>query len=99
MKKLTKENFKSFTQNELVLVLFGSSTCSPCKMTAKILDEMDTGNILKTKVLVEDNMELAKEYKVELLPTLLLLDDGKTIGKVTGLNDKLTIENLIGRAI
>ena len=95
MIKLTLENFISFTQNELVLVLFGSQTCAPCKMTAKILEIMDTGSILKAKVMIEDSMDLAKKYKVEVLPTLVLMDDGHALGNVTGLNDKLNIQNLI----
>lgn len=90
---LTKENFeKEVIKSDIpVIVDFWATWCGPCKMIAPILEEIAKeydGKIKVAKANVDEQMDLALEYKVEAIPTLFYFKDGKMQAKSVGLMTK-----------
>src|SRR6266700_1914498 len=90
---LTQENFaKEVLQSSVpVLVDFWAEWCGPCKMIAPILDELAeeyNGRIRIGKVNIDDHQNLAAEYRVSAIPTLLLFRQGQVAKQIVGLKSK-----------
>lgn len=91
--KLNKENFeKEVVQSEKnVLVDFYADWCGPCKMLSPILEEIasELGEKVKVgKLNVDESNDLAFEYEVMSIPTLILFENGKVVDRLTGLRSK-----------
>ena len=90
---LTKENFENevLKSDIPVIVDFWATWCGPCRMIAPILDEVEKqleGRVKIAKANVDEQMELAVKYKVEVIPTLFFFKDGKEMKKSVGVLDK-----------
>ncbi len=81
----------------LVILDFGSTTCGPCKILTQILEEInrDYPEIIIGKINVDDNANLAIQFGVMSLPTLVFWKNNEVIQKVTGLKNREFIETLI----
>lgn len=93
---LTKENFQQEVINcdIPVVVDFWATWCGPCRMIAPILEEIAKeydGKIKIAKANIDEQMELAMQYKVEVIPTLFYFKDGKLIEKTVGVVEKQEI--------
>ena len=99
---LTKENFEQevLKSDIPVVVDFWATWCGPCKMIAPILEQIATeyaGKIKVAKANVDEEMQLAIEHKVEVIPTLFYFKDGKVIKKTVGVLEKNEIvKNALG---
>ena len=90
---LTQENFaKEVLQSPTpVLVDFWAEWCGPCKMLAPVLDELAeeyTGRVRIGKVNIDEHQELATQYGIQSIPTLLLFNQGQVTEQVVGLRSK-----------
>ena len=82
----TVEQFNEFINDECVIVDFYATWCGPCKMQAPILEELENsrGEVKIVKVDVDNLQDLAKQYAVMSIPTLLLFKNGKLVDKKIG---------------
>lgn len=93
--KITKENFRTevLEAKETVLIDFWASWCGPCKMIGPIIDQIadERSDIKVGKINVDEEQELAVQFKVMSIPTLLVFKDGKVVNQSLGAKPKATI--------
>lgn len=83
---LENENFNDVVSNDVVLVDFFATWCGPCKMLGPVLEEFDQdrSDVKIVKVDIDEKTDLAREYGVMSVPTLILFKDGKPVATRTG---------------
>ena len=90
---LENENFKEEVLNseKQVLVDFYADWCGPCKMMSPIIDEIaeELGENVKVgKINVDNNQELAIQYDVMSIPTIMIFNKGNIVKTFIGVTDK-----------
>ena len=95
---LTKDNFNSSIESGVTLVDFWAPWCGPCKMQLPIVEELSTelaGTATIAKINVDDEPELASQFGVMSIPTLILFKDGQPVDKMVGVQTKDALRNKI----
>ena len=89
---LTKENFQAeITKSDKpVLVDFWAVWCGPCQMMAPILHELETEmlDVQIGKVDVDEQMDLARQFRVVSIPTLIVFKNGQEVQRMVGVTSK-----------
>lgn len=97
---ITKNNFQEEVLNadKTVLVDFWASWCGPCRMLSPVVDQIAEENdtVKVCKVNVDDEPELAGEFGVSSIPTLIVFKDGKAVQTSVGVKPKAAILDMIG---
>ncbi len=91
--KLSSENFKEEVLNseKPVLVDFYADWCGPCNAMSPVIEELAKeleGKAKVGKINVDENSDIAVEYNVMSIPTLIVFKNGKEEKKLVGLRDK-----------
>ena len=85
-------------QYDVVLSDFYADWCGPCKMLEPIVDELATEtDAAMAKVDVDQMQELAAQYRVQGVPTMVLFVDGEVTERIVGVREKHDLEQLIDR--
>ena len=99
--KGTKENFKEevLEAKGIVVVDFGANWCGPCKSLIPVLEEVVTEDPNKkiVKVDIDEQEELAAQFKIMSVPTLLVFRNGEVIDKSIGLIQKDEVKALFAK--
>ena len=96
--RLNNENFNQVRNNKgLSLLDFYADWCGPCRMVLPLVDEIaaEREDLLVGKINVNDNPDLAREFGVLSIPTLVVMQDGKILKKVSGARSKEQILQLL----
>lgn len=107
--QLNFENFEKIVLGSVtgestpfVLVDFFATWCGPCQMLSPIIDELSDefekdfpGKISVCKLDIDSCADIARNYNVMSVPTLILFKDGKEIHRTTGTRDKQELKNTI----
>ncbi len=86
IKHLNNSNeFENEVKEGLVVVDFYADWCGPCQMLAPVLEELEKETSIKiVKINVDEIPELARQFRIMSIPTLMLFKDGKFIKKELG---------------
>ena len=93
-----KNNFKEVLSSEKpVLLDFYAMWCGPCRMVSPIVDEIaeEHPEYLIGKINVDDEPEIAQQFGVISIPTLVILKDGKVVNQSAGARPKAQILSLL----
>lgn len=88
---LTDQNFRQKTKGKVVLVDFWASWCAPCRMMAPVLNDVASelnGNSHVGKIDIQQYQNLATEFKIRNIPTIVLFKDGKEVNRFVGIKSK-----------
>ena len=96
VKEINTENFNGevLSNNGVTVVDFFANWCGPCRKLGPILEEVETelaSKVKFAKINTDENIEMAKQYQVSGLPTLMIFKNGQPVERLVGLMPKSSI--------
>ena len=100
---ITTENFESLRNGDKPLVVdFWATWCGPCRAIAPIIEELANeydGKIVVGKCDVEENDDLAMEFGIRNIPTILFIKDGVVVDKPVGASTKSKLQEKFDKLV
>lgn len=98
VKEITETEFYEIIKDKKKVVIDCYATwCGPCKMLFPVIDKIAEENTLYEfyKIDIDNAEEVATEYEIMSIPTILIFENGKMVNKIIGLRSKSEIEELL----
>ena len=96
---VNKNNFNEevLQSDKPVLIDFWASWCGPCRMVSPVVEEIasERSDIKVGKVNVDEEQELAMQFRVMSIPTLVVMKDGKVVSRAVGARPKAQILEML----
>ena len=94
-KTITSQNFEEevLKSEKPILLDFWATWCGPCMRQGPIVEELAEEGYAVGKVDVDQNMELAQQFRVVSIPTLILFKNGAEVQRFVGLTSKEDLKN------
>ena len=94
--EINSENFNSevLSHDGVIVVDFFANWCGPCRKLAPILEEVEeelNTKVKFAKINTDENLDMAKQYQVSGLPTLMVFKKGEAVERLVGLMPKSSI--------
>ena len=97
IKEITSKEFKEVIKDGKVVIDFFATWCGPCKMLSPVMDEISSElkDVNFYKIDVDKNEDVAMEYVIMSIPTIIIFKDGKVVNSIVGLKSKDELINII----
>lgn len=96
---ITKENIEAevIGSGQTVLLDFWAPWCGPCRALSPVIEQIadETPDIKVGKINVDEQQELASEFGIMSIPTLIVLKNGKAVNKIIGARPKTEILEML----
>ena len=89
-----EKDFAKLAEENKILIDFFATWCGPCKMLGPVLEKVES-KLKVVKVDVDEFEDLAREYGVMSIPTLVVLEKGKEVKRHIGFIDKSNLESFL----
>lgn len=97
-----KDNPNLITENNVVILQFTADWCGPCRLLSPLISELETqyaGLAVIAKVNVDEEREIASQFGIMSIPTILFFKDGVLVEKQVGLMSKKDLKEKIDKLI
>jgi len=101
IKNITDADFEATIANGVTLIDFWAPWCGPCKTIAPFLDELAgeyEGRLQLAKINIDENQNVASQFGVMSIPTLILFKDGQKVAQKVGGSAKSALKEFIDQA-
>ena len=97
VKKVDQSQFDEVRKSKAAVVDFSATWCGPCQMLAPILDELsgEVDSVDFYNVDVDENPDLAREFRIMNIPAVVALKDGQIVGQQIGFVPKEDLKNFV----
>lgn len=98
----TDQNFKESIAEGLVMVDFWAPWCAPCRMVAPVLEELQEEMQDKVKIVkvnVDENPQVATDYGITSIPTLIIYKDGEMVDRTIGAGPKDHYKSMLDKQL
>ena len=100
---ITSENYESVLKSEKPIVVdFWATWCGPCRMVGPVIESLAEeydGKTSVCKLNVDENPDLATEYKIMSIPTVMIMKNGEIVDKAVGVRTREEYQSMIEKAL